>query len=309
MTRLSPIFSVKFASAPRPRRFTIRPSNITQYTRDEDSELVERWMSSEASTGCSPWKAMRPLTNRGQRLSSCRGSPRALGTWRDHAADDLDAIAGLLPPTDRRAVRFPCPSPGSDGCPAGSSSMPTARSSPCAATAPRDATRSVCRAEVIVHALDPRRLCAAVAAALQLDDMFQVVDTCWQTWRVGDYVPLSGERFPVYLSIPDLPDWAHRVAVRLTGIADRPFLMLVPARAQVDPVTSELLSRTKSGILALENLVAVDDDGRWAGQRPAAELLREFRIGVLGEDGRSSRDPFSDASGRALGGGVDPVHH
>jgi hypothetical protein len=45
MARLSrAIFSVKFASAPRPRRFTIRPSNITQYTRDEDSELVERWM-------------------------------------------------------------------------------------------------------------------------------------------------------------------------------------------------------------------------------------------------------------------------
>jgi hypothetical protein len=61
--------------------------------------------------------------------------------------------------------------------------------------------------------------------------------------------------------------------------------MLIPGRAQVDPVTSELLSRTKSRILALENLVAVDDDGRWAGHRPAAELLREFRIGVLGEDG------------------------
>jgi hypothetical protein len=38
------VFSVKFASAPRPRRFTVRPPNITQYTRDEDSELVELWM-------------------------------------------------------------------------------------------------------------------------------------------------------------------------------------------------------------------------------------------------------------------------
>jgi hypothetical protein len=67
-------------------------------------------------------------------------------------------------------------------------------------------------------------------------------------------------------------------------MAGRPFLMLLPARAQIDPVTSELLSRTKSRILALEDLVAVDDDGRWTGQRPAAELLREFRLGVLGED-------------------------
>ncbi|MGH6895150.1 MAG: hypothetical protein ACREJ5_01180 [Geminicoccaceae bacterium] len=115
--------------------------------------------------------------------------------------------------------------------------------------------------------------------------MFQLVGACWQTWRVGDYVPLSGERFPVYLSVPDSPERAHAVAVRLVGIADRPFLMLVPARAQVDPVTSELLSRTKSGLSALQDLIAVDNDGRWTGQRPAAELLREFRTGVLGEDG------------------------
>jgi hypothetical protein len=45
MARLTrAIFLVKFASAPRPRRVTIRPRNIAQYTRDEDSELVERWL-------------------------------------------------------------------------------------------------------------------------------------------------------------------------------------------------------------------------------------------------------------------------
>jgi hypothetical protein len=38
------VFSVQFAGAPRPRKFTIRPTNITEYTRDEDSELLERWM-------------------------------------------------------------------------------------------------------------------------------------------------------------------------------------------------------------------------------------------------------------------------
>jgi hypothetical protein len=45
MARLTrAIFLVKFANAPRPRRVTIRPRNIAQYTRDEDSELVERWL-------------------------------------------------------------------------------------------------------------------------------------------------------------------------------------------------------------------------------------------------------------------------
>ena len=193
---------------------------------------------------------MRPLTRLWPALEQLPGLAACLGTWREHLGDEVDAIAGLLRPTDRRAVRFPCPSPGGDGCPrrviehADGTVVAV-----CGDRPQRCEPVEVCRAELIVHALDPRRLCAAVAAALQLDEMFQVVEACWQTWQVGDYVPLSGERFPVYLSIPDLPDRAHGVAVRLTGIADRPFLMLVPARAQVDPVTSELLSRTKSRLL------------------------------------------------------------
>jgi hypothetical protein len=229
---------------------------------------------------------MRLLSRLWPALEELPGLAACLGTWREHIGDDLDAIAGLLRPTDRCAVRLPCPSPGSDGCPrrvlehADGTVVAV-----CGDRPQRCDPVEVCRAELIVHALDPRRLCAAVASVLQLDDMFQVVDACWQTWRVGDYVPLSGERFPVYLSIPDSPDRVHAAAVRLTGIADRPFLMLVPARAQVDPATSELLSRTKSRILPLDDVVAIDAEARWIGQRPPAQLLREFRLGIFGEDG------------------------
>ena len=37
-------FQVKFADAKRPRTLVIRPSNIAQYTRDSDSEVLEYWM-------------------------------------------------------------------------------------------------------------------------------------------------------------------------------------------------------------------------------------------------------------------------
>ena len=37
-------FQVKFSDAKRPRTLVIRPSNIAQYTRDSDSELLEDWM-------------------------------------------------------------------------------------------------------------------------------------------------------------------------------------------------------------------------------------------------------------------------
>jgi hypothetical protein len=229
---------------------------------------------------------MRTLTRLWPALEQLPGLAASLGTWREDLGDEVDAIADLLRPTDRRAVRFPCPSPGGDGCPRrvvehGDGTAVAV----CGDRPQRCEPIEVCRAELIVHALDTRRLCAAVAAVLRLEEGFQVVRVCWQTWRVGDYVPLSGERFPVYLSIPDSPDRVHAAAVRLTGIADRPFLMLVPARAQVDPATSELLTRTRSRLSALEDLIAIDADGRWVGQRSSAELLREFRTSVLGEEG------------------------
>jgi hypothetical protein len=229
---------------------------------------------------------MRPLTRLWPALEQLPGLAASLGTWREDLGDEVDAIAGLLRPTDRRAVRFPCPSPGGDGCPRrvvehGDGTAVAV----CGDRPQRSEPIEVCPAELIVHALDPRRLCAAVAAVLRLDEGFQVVEACWQTWRVGDYVPLSGERFPVYLSIPDSPDRVNAAALRLTGIADRPFLMLVPARAQVDPAISEVLTRTKSRLSALQDLIAIDADGRWIGQRSSAELLREFRSSVLGEDG------------------------
>jgi len=38
-------FSVKFENAKNPRTIKIRPSNIATYTRDDDSVLVEKWMT------------------------------------------------------------------------------------------------------------------------------------------------------------------------------------------------------------------------------------------------------------------------
>jgi len=37
-------FQVKFSDSKTPRTVTIRPSNIAQYTRDDDSAVVEEWL-------------------------------------------------------------------------------------------------------------------------------------------------------------------------------------------------------------------------------------------------------------------------
>jgi hypothetical protein len=37
-------FQVKFADSKTPRTVVIKPSNVAQFTRDDDSVLVERWL-------------------------------------------------------------------------------------------------------------------------------------------------------------------------------------------------------------------------------------------------------------------------
>ncbi len=39
------VFQVKFTGVRQPRSVTIRPSNVAVYLRDEDSVLVEQWLS------------------------------------------------------------------------------------------------------------------------------------------------------------------------------------------------------------------------------------------------------------------------
>jgi hypothetical protein len=232
---------------------------------------------------------MRRLSRVWPALEAIAGLAGIPATWREHLGDEADAVAGFLRPTDRRAARFPCPSPGGDGCPRqiidrhDGTFIATCGDRPqrCDAVELSDAERTI-------HDLDVHRFADSLVVVLGLTSAFQHVTACPQTWQLGTYTPLSGHSYPAYLTIQDSPDQAYAVAVRLAGIAAGPLLLFVPTRRVIDPVTSELVTRSQSRIIALEDLVAIDDRGRWVAQRPPNELFREFRVAVLGEQSTSA---------------------
>jgi hypothetical protein len=96
------------------------------------------------------------------------------------------------------------------------------------------------------------RFAESLAGVLGLTAAFQHVTACPQTWQLGTYIPLSGHSYPAYLTIQDSPDLAYAVAVRLAGIAAGPLLLFMPTRRVIDPVTSELVTRSQSRLIALE---------------------------------------------------------
>jgi hypothetical protein len=232
---------------------------------------------------------MRALRRLWPALEQIPGLAGVKATWREHLGDEAIAIAEFLRPTDRQAVRYPCPRPGAEGCPREVVDRNDGTFIAACGDRPlRCEALELRRADLTIHELDMRRLAASVAVLLGLDAIFQHVAACAQTWQVGAYVPVSGEHFPAYLTIQDSPDGVYAVAVRLAGIAARPFLLFVSTRMMIDSAISELLGRNKSRAIALADVFAVDERGQWAAQRPPAELFREFRVAVFGGEGSSA---------------------
>jgi len=232
---------------------------------------------------------MRVLRRLWPALEEITGLAGIPATWREHLGDEIDLIAGILRPTDRLATRFPCPSPSGDGCPRQIIDRHDGTFvATCGDRPQRCDAVELCQAERIIHELDVRRWAESLVVVLGLAAGFQNVTACSQTWQLGSYVPLRGHRFPVYLTIQDSSDQVYAVVVRLAGIAASPFLLFVPTRSVVDPVTSELAVRNSSRLMALEEAVAIDERGRWVMQRPPADLFRGFRAAVVGEQPTSA---------------------
>lgn len=97
-------------------------------------------------------------------------------------------------------------------------------------------------------------------------------------WRIGDYVPLSGFRFSVWLVLTGEPE-PLRCAVDGLAARGEPFVLIAPTRSAFTHVCSDLLKRAKSCFLPLAELMGQGDDDRLAllDGHTAGGVLAEFR--------------------------------
>lgn len=121
------------------------------------------------------------------------------------------------------------------------------------------ATRS--REEVTIHRLNVVSLGREIAETLHLEAVSaKPVPNVNDAWMIGELIPLAGYRFPVCLSFTGEPDVLHAV---VTGLAARnePFILMLPTRSALCQMVADLLKRTESLFLSLDQLIG-DDNGR-----------------------------------------------
>ena len=149
------------------------------------------------------------------------------------------------------------------------------------------------RQDIAIHALDARRLSALVAGTFGIDPTFEEIAGVRQTWRVGDYHPRAGRRFPLFLAIQSDAALLRDVATRLCTAADTAFILTVPTVRFCDLSVMDLLGRQRSRLTTLSDLFENDGTGELVATDAARTLLAEFHAAVMpaAEEGQPNRFP------------------
>ncbi|MBU0640955.1 MAG: hypothetical protein KKB50_18995 [Planctomycetes bacterium] len=197
------------------------------------------------------------------------------GEWRSLLGDEYARVGRFLLPTPRiaRSVRGAAPgrtctheirqwkrqflSVCPDGC------------------EPAEVTRD----EVTIHRLDTTALAREIAGAFGLEVVAAgLVPNVAGVWMIGDYVPLAGFRFPVFLTLTGEPETLRSA---LDGLAARggPFILMAPTRSAFTQVSADVVRQASACFLPLDGLLGDSDNERLAllGGLNVESVLAELR--------------------------------
>ncbi|MBF0297064.1 MAG: hypothetical protein HQL96_17920 [Magnetococcales bacterium] len=109
------------------------------------------------------------------------------------------------------------------------------------------------------------------------------MDGLRETFRVGDFHPIAGKRFPVYLLLA-LDDAQRMNAVsHLCRTTTVPFILLAPTSRSIPNHAMELLRERQARFCPLADLMIADEHDRITSSPAAREVMAEFRAIVLPE--------------------------
>jgi hypothetical protein len=200
----------------------------------------------------------------------CGGAVRA--EWQRLLGDEMSAVQTLLRPTGELALAYPHNDPDqlyyrvvAHG--------PDDLVGVCDETGERIVLTT---ADLVIESIDLVAFYRAVADALGVVAEPRPVDGLHWTMRIGQYIPLAGYRFSVYLIVAQRQIELDQALDRLIALDERPFILLAPSARFLLPGGEERLRRRQACFLALDDSVAVDN-GRMLATPAATRIMGEFR--------------------------------
>ncbi len=127
-------------------------------------------------------------------------------------------------------------------------------------------------------------LAESISRAMLLHGAAGRVEGQQWTWWLGDYTPVEGERFPVYLIVAPDPDSFHAASLAVAALAGKPFIIVSPTRRHATAETQGRPGMPTVEWISLSECARFDDGGDVELLRPMESILRPFlqiRLPVL----------------------------
>ncbi|MBZ0272974.1 hypothetical protein K8I61_13125 [bacterium] len=201
--------------------------------------------------------------------------------WRRDLREEWDAVRSFFKPTDSLAKSYPCPSPGDVNCPRRIVQHEHDRFAAfCGQSPPECDTLQLTRKDVIIHKFDVATFAKHLASQLQFSVRPSRDDSFWHLWRVGSYVPIANQAFPVFLSLAPDEEQFLRALDFLLADQTTPFILMTPSSEYLDDQHERMLNNHRSRLLPLNESIVWNGETLVASA-PPADLLEVFRKRAL----------------------------
>lgn len=223
-------------------------------------------------------------------LESVYGWCGVRSVWREHMGEELEFLQPLLRPMEELAMSVPWP-----GTIEGRRVVVHDEDDIVAVDRETSEASPIRREDIVLWKLDAETLFRGVAAALGLQGVPASVGMGNRLWWLGEFVPVEGERFPVYFATSRDANDLVKSAGHVSALSQRPFVLVTPTRHAVSDALNRLVEGRAAARIALEESLTWNGEGVFAAKRPIGEVLGPFI------------DRHVAAAGRKSGGGRFPT--
>lgn len=204
-------------------------------------------------------------------LENIHGWAGVRSVWREHMGDELEFLQPLLRPMEQLALSVPWP-----GTIEGRRIVVHDEDDIVAVDEETSEAAAISREDIVLWQLDASALFRGAASALGLTGETASVGMGTRLWWLGDFVPVEGERFPVYLATTKDAGELVKNAGYVSALSRRPFVLATPTRRAGSEPLSRLIDGRAAAWIALEETLDWQGEGVFEARQPLGEVLRDF---------------------------------
>jgi hypothetical protein len=137
---------------------------------------------------------------------------------------------------------------------------------------------SALRSDLLIYKLKQSAINRAVCTALGISFKEFEVDGLCNTWRIGEFVPTEGFRFPVFITMQKDARALLDACRQLCHTSEQSFTLIIPTRKAVTSSIEELLTQKQCSLMVLAEDFSISKSTLTPSQKPDvifAPLLKQ----------------------------------